>query len=515
MLISERRISMQMSYRVICIYLILMSCIACQSVHYNDTKYADKRVILSNTALKKLFIFGEPDKNQIKQMLASHDFSSLERIYADIFELYKKDVQYENFLRTAYTIFNPDNVKIEDLDLWVAQTSTYIAYAARGAYKTTAGYWERGGKYISETPKYKIDKMQRLHEEAATDLQIALSKNPALMSAYQDLIDIARASTMTFTAKQILKKAESHDNRTFFVRYAYMRSMLPRWGGSYQEMSKYANEAIQYVNLNPRLWTLQGEVSADMADTYESEGNYELAVESYNKALKFGDRISWLKKRANCYSKLGKRHLAAVDANRVLYYSPNDMIARALTVSNNPLSLKYNLKDDTYVSPKVKELNIQSYAVLNVDLQVNWLNARGGGQSTTVKNNNIAKIQRMLIGLGYGCVERSTITALVDDQKLSLSDLTTEKAKQIGRLLNVDAVIIAKIPSMGKNHALNTYYEDIEIKAISVANGHVIWNSLLKGSVDAGQDVYGHMVVLDSIESKLYDLLQTKLKLAI
>jgi hypothetical protein len=100
----------------------------------------------------------------------------------------------------------------------------------------------------------------------------------------------------------------------------------------------------------------------------------------------------------------------------------------------------------------------------------------------------------------------------LDNQKLSLTGLTDEKAQKIGKLIKTDAVIIATIPSMGKNHPSNVYFEDIKIRAISVANGQVVWNSLLKGSVVADQDKYDYTLILDSIESKLYDLLQSKLK---
>ncbi len=326
--------------KIIAIVLMLLfaSNVFAETKSEKSDNYADKQTELSNIALKKHNAFRAPDKTQIKQMVAQHDFIALEKIYNGIFELNRQDVKNEGFLESAYAIFNPDNVSVNDLDLWVAQTGSYMAYAARGAYKSTAGYWARGGKYINETPQDKIDKMQQLHEEAAIDLEAAISKNPALMPAYKELIDIARASTMTFTARQILERAESHDKRTFSVRYAYMMSLLPRWGGTYEEMTKYAQEAIKYVNLNPLLWTLQGEVSADVADNLWREGNYQSAVESYTAALKFGDRTRWLKQRAICYSKLGQMDRASADANKVLYYSPNDMTARALTLPNNPLN---------------------------------------------------------------------------------------------------------------------------------------------------------------------------------
>lgn len=288
--------------------------------------------------------------------------------------------------------------------------------------------------------------------------------------------------------------------------------MRPRWGGSYKEMSEYAQEAIKYVDLNPLLWTLQGEASADAADIQESKNDYQSAVKSYTQALMFGDYIPWLKKRATCYSKLGQTDLALTDANKILYYYPNDTVARAFLESSNPVSLKYNLSDDTYITPKINKLNIRTYAVLTVDIKVDWLNKRGQNQAYSVSSSNITKIERMLRRLGYVCTDRSKIVALIEDMGLSLVAVTNATAQQIGRMVNADAVIIAAISDMGINRQVNEYFEDIEIKAISAANGEIIWNSILKGSVDAGRtNANEHMQILDSIENKLYDHLGEKI----
>ncbi len=95
----------------------------------------------------------------------------------------------------------------------------------------------------------------------------------------------------------------------------------------------------------------------------------------------------------------------------------------------------------------------------------------------------------------------------------TLSDLTDEKAKQIGRYIDADAVIIAIIPNMGKRNPLNTYFEEIVIRAVSVKTGKVIWNAKLVGNVDAEPDKFEHTLLLDTIESKLYDDLENMLRM--
>ena len=248
--------------------------------------------------------------------------------------------------------------------------------------------------------------------------------------------------------------------------------------------------------------------------------DYDKAINDYLIASDLGN--SWAQNRIGWFYMTGthvKTDLVKAEKYLIMAIRQNDKTALAnLDVLNNlkKNSLKYNLSDDSYVVPKLNELNIHSYAVLNVDLRVDWLNKRGKSQSTAFVDSNIAKIERMLKGLGYTCLDRSKIIALSDDQKLSVTNLSNEKVQQIGRLLNADAVIVATIPSMGINRSLNIYYENIDIKAISVASGQAIWNSRLNGSVDATDlEANSHMVILDSIESKLYDLLQSKLKSAI
>jgi tetratricopeptide (TPR) repeat protein len=485
------------------VLLLLAAFISYQPYSYGSNaidKPNSQQVEINNMALKRYVDFGGPNIMKIKYLLSSHDFQSIEAWYESMFQQYKMDAQYEAYILQGYETFGQKNaISVTDLDLWVTTTGSYISYAARGIFKAQQGLY------------YETKNMQRLHDEAAKDLQIAISKNPSLMPAYTWLVIIAKQSKRPFTAKQILQKAEENDRRTFIVRYQYILSLQPRWGGSYQEMSKFAEQVMKYADSNPRLWSLQGEADADRADKYYDQGNYVSAIESYTAALRFGDRIKWLKRRAECYENLGQKDKSSADYERVRFYDPHDSSVVVRSAPADMSGFNYELKEDSYVDPKLGKYNIQSYVVLPVEHHVSWLNERAHEGHGVVKRN-IDKIELMMMRLGKDCVERSKLDAILNEQKLSLTGLTNEKAQYVGKLTNADAVIITTIPSMGVHQTQSIFYEDIDIKAVSVATGKILWKSMLKGGVTAEKFKYDYEIILDNIETKLYELLESKLK---
>ena len=464
----------------------------------SDDKINTHRVEMNNIALKRSLDFGGPNIMKIQHLVSSHDFQSIEAWYDTMFKQYIKDVSYESYLTQGYNTFNQgSSILLADLDLWVKTTGSYISYAARGSYKAQQGFNE-------------TQNMQRLHDEAAKDLQIAIGKNPKLMPAYTILLILASSSKMPFTANQILQEAEKNDQRTYSVRSVYMQSLQPKRGGSYQKMTVFANQTIKNIDSNPLLWALQGEVDADKADKYYDTGNYASAIESYTAALKFGDRVRWLKRRAECYEKIDQKGKSMTDFERVRYYDSLDSSVKVRFAQPAISDLSFDVKESSYIDPKIGNYNIQSYVVLPVEHHVQWLNEYHLGEG--VVERNIDKIELMMMRLGKDCVERSKLDAILTEQKLSLTGLTNEKAQYVGKLINADAVIITTIPAMGRHSTQSTYFEDIDIKAVSVATGKIIWKSLLKGSVVAPIDTYNNDDTLDTIETKLYDLLEHKLK---
>ena len=156
-----------------------------------------KEAELSNKMLRREAEIGKPDGAKINGLLSSHDFDAVGKIYDQYLVQYEKDAAYEWQLQVAYDIFSPDgSTRLETLDLWVTNTDSYIAYAARGAYKTKLGLFARGSRYMAQTPQKNLDEMEFWYREAIKDLRVAINKKPSLIYAYSSLMTIATTSRL-------------------------------------------------------------------------------------------------------------------------------------------------------------------------------------------------------------------------------------------------------------------------------------------------------------------------------
>lgn len=283
----------------------------------------------ANAALKASLDLGYPDSYSIKTKLQSGDYEALEELLQKGVQLYKHDALYESYLQKGFDLFKAENgVSDADIDAWVAATGSGIAYAARGIFKAQQGFTVRGKKPAKRTPSENLERMRQLHVEAAADLELAISKHPSLQPAYGWMIQITKASNLHFSAREILQKAVAADSRTYYTRFQYMTAMSPLWCGSMDSMIAYAMEIETTPTTNPRVWSIQGEVFAEIADFFYQDRAFVKAAELYTAALQFGDRTTTLKWRAACYYNLGQFKESIDDLDRALYYNPNDEIAR-------------------------------------------------------------------------------------------------------------------------------------------------------------------------------------------
>jgi hypothetical protein len=64
---------------------------------------------------------------------------------------------------------------------------------------------------------------------------------------------------------------------------------------------------------------------------------------------------------------------------------------------------------------------------------------------------------------------------------------------------------------LGVHSTQSIFFENIDIEAVFVATGKVIWKSLLHGRVVADLNKYNYEILTDTIETKLYEMLASKL----
>jgi tetratricopeptide (TPR) repeat protein len=313
---KKKKISLRLVLTILVHFVV--SCSHAPSTENNN-------VAAANNALKEVFKIGYPSKAPVVTMLAKQDYAALEAYYGDLEKQYKENYLYETYLFMSYEIIDPSlSALLPNLDDWVEQKGTYIAYCVRGFYYLQAGNKARGEDYIQNTPRNKILEMRNYHQKAIKDFENSLELNPNNVFANVGLIIIYTTDGDESKTKSAYEAAIKRDKRTYFARLMYLRSLTPRWGGAYDQMQTVINQSLPYANLNPRIWSLRGMIDYDKAYDYYLNDNYNLAIVYMGEALKYGIRTDWLKRRAECYGRTGQYQLELKDLEEVLYYNPRD-----------------------------------------------------------------------------------------------------------------------------------------------------------------------------------------------
>jgi tetratricopeptide (TPR) repeat protein len=287
-------------------------------------KPSPERAEAANLALKASLDLPVTSPNSVALRLMRQEYSLIETEYRQTLESYQQNVSYESPLQKGFDLFFPGNqVVLKYIDAWVEATGSDIAYAARGYYKMAQASSVRGNDYINKVSRENLQAMQRYCNEAASDFQIAVQKNPELTPAWIGLVRIGMIAAMPFSADDMFQEAIKHDRRSFYLRQQYMKSLEPRWGGSYDTMAAFASRCARDADLNPRIWLLLGSIYADQANLLSQQGDHPHAAEMYSQALQYGDRLDWLQYRANSLSKYGEYDKAVTDLEKILYYSPD------------------------------------------------------------------------------------------------------------------------------------------------------------------------------------------------
>ncbi|MBF0330141.1 MAG: tetratricopeptide repeat protein [Nitrospirae bacterium] len=285
----------------------------------------------------------------IRKMLSNKDFEKLNITLADYQKAYEKDVRNEDDLLDAYLAFSVNDLHYEALlNEWVkSHPNSYQSYLARASYFFNLGWKSRGTKWASETTDKQIEKMESYFSKANQDIEKVLIIKTDHIVPYYFLIHMYKASGGAGQVKAIVKKALEKCPDSFKIRSAYLLSITPRWGGTYEEMDEFATESQKSAFKNPRLKALKGYVFYDTGNMEKQSKNYGVALEFLNKALLFGDLALFYNERATIYEHLEKLDEALKDINLAIEMSSQnaDFYSTRSRILSNKKMMQEALKD--------------------------------------------------------------------------------------------------------------------------------------------------------------------------
>lgn len=274
------------------------------------------------------------NSGEITTLILQEKFEEFEKRSKYYEKQFSKNPLYESPLSKLYDAIDPYNGHLlEKLTKWVNTRPSYISYTARGIYKVNQGWLIRGDKYVKDTPPDNLYGMHLFHEEGKTDLLAAIKLNKRFSPAYCSLIGIEKASGTIDGTKDIHDIAVRSIPETYYVRYDYLRSLQPRWGGSFELMQEYVESLDKAAQKNPRIWSLKAELPAELGRIAWADSDYVNALQYYTEALSYGERLSFLKYRGRLYMLTGQDGLALEDFMKYRKYDDANRAVNAYITS--------------------------------------------------------------------------------------------------------------------------------------------------------------------------------------
>jgi hypothetical protein len=254
-------------------------------------------------------------KEELRQLLASGNFSALEKRLGHMIENMNTDIQWEYpLMNTLYAISSENGIRNSYLNSWVSSTNSALSYLARAYFNHNEGWRARGSESAVKTSKEQMKNLSTYHTRAMKDFQHAKSKNKYLLPIYTGLISIARSQS-SIDVLSTLNEATELFPAGYSFRNQYGKYILPQWFGSDAMLDAFSDKVEPYIDLNPRLSNILGLKDAEKGRKAFARENDSRCIRMHNNALSYGITALSLYRRSYCLMMDGQYESAIIDAN--------------------------------------------------------------------------------------------------------------------------------------------------------------------------------------------------------
>lgn len=166
---------------------------------------------------------------------------------------------------------------------------------ARAHYLLQKAWKARGNKYVADTPEGNMENMHSLVDRAIPLFDKATRLEPRLLPAYIDLMEAAMLVGRDDLVESAFAAAQKQDPACVFLVKQRIRGLLPRWGGSYAQITAYVAGLVPHLKEYPGLATYFSLPYTDQASYFNGDDFYKspaaalldqaIDVGSYDEAL--------------------------------------------------------------------------------------------------------------------------------------------------------------------------------------------------------------------------------------
>jgi hypothetical protein len=238
------------------------------------------------------------------------------------------------------------------IDEWIAKNpKSFAAHHAKTLHLAAVAWQKRGERLARDTSSQQFAEFQKALAAAQDSAVRSIALHPKPILAYQALMNTGRA-IRPFDAKRlgvpaarekasretprpdllpILNEAQRVQPDNTVVRVAYIGTLAPRWGGSFEALHDYAKPALHAKLMSPdRVDRVVYEATTQIASDHAFGSQWDEAAEQFTAASRICRLTMPFLEISNIrmIQKRPAEALAAADA--FLEREPGSLIGRAL-----------------------------------------------------------------------------------------------------------------------------------------------------------------------------------------
>jgi len=187
-------------------------------------------------------------QDDILGMLRNRQFTELEKTLNGCQPGVENNLVEERRVHNAFTAFElehrEDRTVVVALSDWVQRSpQSYAARTARGIYFIDRGKQVQTGRGPTKAQQGQLDVMREWFDRGRVDLIASLDLCPAPLMSHIWLLRLAMRNGPYADVQRYFRNASTYAHKSLELRLAYMRSLEPDWGGTLEDMQKFARES--------------------------------------------------------------------------------------------------------------------------------------------------------------------------------------------------------------------------------------------------------------------------------
>jgi Zn-dependent protease with chaperone function len=250
----------------------------------------------------------DPVQGRVMALLELRDYGELELIFTDYQKDFEKDGGSGGELENAYAVMRDVRRGSEAfLDEWVrTRRSSYAALVARANFYYWQAWDVRGSGTMQDVPPEQAREMRAYLARAKADLERSVKLAGKPYMSHLLLMSVARTSGDRAAEKTHYLEAIKLAPDSASARLLHMRSLEPRWGGSYKEMEAFLAETRQQVKNADTIARVAAQIPEYRAMESARDKNYEQAMRYYDEAIALHPGANARCERAYALDRLGR-----------------------------------------------------------------------------------------------------------------------------------------------------------------------------------------------------------------